>query len=197
MGSPGRARAGALVSLALVLAACGGATASLTTSAVATPSAAAVAVPSPSESAPDASVGLPSDSPSDAPADTPAPIDPCSLITRAEANAVAGVKTGDPLPAGDPAVRCVWPTPTSGAVGQVEIDVGDGAKKAYDIDHDVLQHTFKPVPGLGDEAYSEESYVFFRKGDLWIAIHVVRLDDPKTWMPKVVALAETVAGRLP
>jgi hypothetical protein len=150
----------------------------------------------------DPSVDLPADSPSDLPSDsptdapTPVPVDPCSLITRAEANAVAGTKTGAPLPEGDPATRCVWPTPTSGAIGQVELDVGDGAKKAYDIDATVLKHSFKPVAGLGDEAYVEDGSVFFRKGDTWVGIHIVRLDDSKTWTPKLIALAMTVAGQI-
>jgi hypothetical protein len=29
------------------------------------------------------------------------------------------------------------------------------------------------VPGLGDEAVIENDTLFFRKGDLWLAIHVV------------------------
>ncbi len=78
----------------------------------------------------------------------------------------------------------------------MEIDVGDGAKKAYDIDATVLKHTFQPVPGLGDEAYAEDGTVFFRKGDTWVAIHIVRLDDAKTWMPKLIALAMTVVDRM-
>ena len=159
---------------------------------------------------PDPSVDVPTDAPSDLPSDTPAdspsdaptdaptpiPVDPCSLVTRAEANAVAGTKTGAPMPEGDPATRCVWPTPTSGAIGQVELDVGDGAKKAYDIDATVLKHDFKPVPGLGVEAYVEDGSLFFRKGDTWVGIHIVRLDDSKIWTPKMIALAMTVAGRI-
>jgi hypothetical protein len=177
-----------------VLAACGGATPSTgAATTAATPSATAVP-PSPSLAASLAPSLEPSDVPSDPP--SAAPLDPCSLITRAEANAVTGVKTLAPEAAGDPPTRCVWATPTSGAVGQVEIDVGDGAKKAYDIDATVLKHTFTPIAGLGDEGYSEDGAVFFRAGTTWAAIHVTRLDDPKTWMPKLVALAKVVAGRL-
>jgi hypothetical protein len=123
-------------------------------------------------------------------------MDPCALITSAEANAVTGVKTLPPEVAGDPPSECIWATPTSGAVGQVQIDVGDGAKKAYDIDLTVLTHTFTPAAGVGDEAYAEDGAVFFRKGDTWVAIHIVRLDDSKLWMPKLVALAKTVATRV-
>ena len=30
-----------------------------------------------------------------------------------------------------------------------------------------------------------------------MAVHVVRLDDSGTWMPKLIALAKVVAGRAP
>ncbi len=181
--------------IALLVAACGGGGA--------TPaSAIALTGSSPSPTALTASIqsslAPPAGSPSDAPAGTPtpAPVDPCSLVTRAEANAVAGVQTLPPEPAGDPPTRCVWATPTNGAIGQVELDIGDGAKKAYDIDNTVLKHAFKPISGLGNEAYAEDGSVFFRKGDTWIGIHIVRLDDSKLWMPKLIALAMTVAGRI-
>jgi hypothetical protein len=131
------------------------------------------------------------------PEPTPAPIDPCSLVTRDEANTLAGVKVGDPMPAGDPPTHCTWPTPTSGAVGQTEVEVGDGAKKAYDIDNTVLHHAFTPVDGLADEAYQEDRAIFFRKGDVWVEISVVRLDSPTRLPAMLRQLADTVAGRLP
>jgi len=213
----------AVLALAVVVSGCGGGSASVSVSAVANVASSSPASSTPAEaqsSGDQASPGTsdapadspsdvptdspatsdsPTDAPSDAPTDSPAPVlpDPCALITGAEANAVAGVKTGTPLPEGDPVERCAWPTPTSGAVGQIEIGLGDGAKKAYDIDRTVLKHKFTPIPGLGDEGYAEDSAVFFRKGDLWVAMNVVRLDDARSWMPKLVALAKTVAGRLP
>lgn len=100
------------------------------------------------------------------------------------------------MPAGNPPDRCTWPTPPTGHVGQVEVGLGDGAKKAYDIDNKVLHHEFKTVAGLGDEGYSENAAVFFRVGETWVALNVVRLDDSSRWMPKLIALAKTVAGRL-
>ncbi len=190
-----------LVLVAVLVGACGGAAApsSGVTSTAALPSSGATAsqASQPAEASP--SMDLPATSASAAAASQPIDplsVNPCSVITQAEANAVAGVKTGDPMPAGDPPVRCVWPTPPDGAVGQVELGIGDGAKKAYDIDHDILKHTFTPIPGLGDEGYSESGAVFFRLGDVWVALNVVRLDDESRWMPKLIALAKTVAGRL-
>ena len=134
--------------------------------------------------------------PTDSPAPSPTPLDPCALITRDEANALAGVEVLDSQPAGNPPSRCVWPTPTTGAIGQVEIDVGDGAKKAYDIDSTVLHHDFQPVGDLGDEAYIEDKAIFFRVGDTWVAIHVIRLDSPSTLPARLADLARTVAGRV-
>jgi hypothetical protein len=99
-------------------------------------------------------------------------IDPCSLITQDEADGMVNSKLLDPLPQGEPPVRCVWPTPLEGPTAQVEIDVGDGAKKFLDVEK-LLEHQLDPVPGLGDEAVIENDTLFFRKGDLWLAIHVV------------------------
>jgi hypothetical protein len=185
--------------MAVVVSACGGGASPSVSNAAAIAASSSPSAPASSDQSP--SADAPSDSPADTPSDSPAEptaptVDPCALITVAEANAVTGVKTLPPEAAGDPPSRCVWATPTSGAIGQVEIDVGDGAKKTYDIDLTVLKHKFTPVAGLGDEGYAEDGTVFFRQGDTWVAIHIVRLDDSKLWMPKLIALAKTVATRV-
>lgn len=197
LSRPGTALAAAV--LTLFVAACGAAnvTPSPSLGALVASSVSPSTAASDQSASTDAPTDAPADTATDAPAEaTSSPVDPCSLITVAEANAVTGVKTLPPEAAGDPPTRCVWATPTSGAVGQVEIDVGDGAKKTYDLDLTVLKHTFTPVPGLGDEGYAEDGTVFFRKGDTWVAIHIVRLDDSKLWMPKLKSLAKTVADRI-
>jgi hypothetical protein len=175
-----------IVGIALVLAGCSATPATPAPTEVAQPS-----VEAPSAVA--SEVASPSDSPAEP---SPSPLDPCALITRDEANTLAGVKVLDPQPAGNPPSRCVWPTPTTGAVGQVEIDVGDGAKKAYDIDATVLKHDFTTVTGVGDEAYREDKAIFFRVGDTWVEINVVRLDSPSKLSDMLDELARTVAGRL-
>src|ERR1700752_2765046 len=78
----------------------------------------------------------------DATAATPPARDPCSLITPKEASAaVGGATLQDPVPAGNPAPdRCTWTAPPTDAIAQVEIGVGNGAKKSDDIDHDGLKH---------------------------------------------------------
>lgn len=188
--APGQVPVLALAMLSVILAAaCSAASATPAPAAIPSPSPAAVVAPEVSEA--------PSPTPTESPAEpSPAPLDPCALITRDEADALAGVKVLDPQPAGNPPSRCVWPTPVTGAVGQVEIEVGDGARKAYDIDATVLHHDFTPVARLGDEAYMEDKAIFFRAGDTWVEINVVRLDAPSRLPDMLVQLARTVAGRL-
>jgi hypothetical protein len=157
-----------LVIVAMAAVACSGGSALPSSGAIATtqptsvvgsaePSAAVSAEPSASASLAQPTVGT---------------IDPCSLITQDEADGMVNSKLLDPLPQGEPPVRCVWPTPLEGPTAQVEIDVGDGAKKFLDVEK-LLEHQLDPVPGLGDEAVIENDTLFFRKGDLWLAIHVV------------------------
>ncbi len=186
------ARRGALVALGagLLLAASTGA---CSTGPAATPTATPPPATAAPEMTPEPSLVVETDSP---PAPSPSPLDPCALITRDEANALAGVVVQDPEPAGQPPVRCVWPTPVTGTIGQVEIDVGDGAKKSYDIDATTLEHDFATIADLGDEAYAEDGAIFFRKGDTWVAIHLVSLDDPAKTAAKLEALARAVADRL-
>jgi hypothetical protein len=166
----------------------------------------AAAAPSPAPSAPPAAMDTPQPtdaavaSPSDAAAATdspsPAPVDACAVITMPEAAKVTGGKLGDPVPEGDPVTRCVWTAPPTGEVAQLEIDLGDGAKKSYDIDNSVLKHAFTAVAGLGDEAYAEDDAIFFRKGDTWVAIHLVRLNDASANAANLLALAKAVAARV-
>lgn len=137
--------------------------------------------------------------PTDTPADStlPPPIDPCSLISQSEANALAGAPLGAGIASGNPVpTECMWTAPPTASVGQVQIDVGDGAKKSYDIDHDALKHDFTTVPGLGDEAYAESDAIFFRSGTTWVAIHLVLLNDPAQNAARLVTLAKLVAGRI-
>ncbi len=147
-----------------------------------------------------ATASAPSDSASADATDaaSPAAVDPCSLITLKEAEAVVGgVTLQAGVPAGNPTPdRCVWTAPPTASIAQVEIDVGDGAKKSYDIDHDVLKHTFTTVPGLGDEAYQEDDAIFFRVGSTWVALHIELLNDPSANVVPMQKLAAAVAGRL-
>jgi hypothetical protein len=146
--------------------------------------------PSPSVADPSRSAGPPAEG-SGGPANAEA-IDPCSLVTKAEADQVSGVTL-------QPAVRslqlCTFPTPTTGTVAQLEIYVGDGAKKYLDIDKINLQHPFHRVPGVGDQAWAEDGAIFVQAKGIWIGLRLTRLDEVDTG-PALAQLAATVVGRL-
>jgi len=126
----------------------------------------------------------------------PVAIDACSLVTQQEAEALAQAKLQPPVGSGEGNDQCMWTAPPTDSVGQVQVNIGDGAKKQYDIDNEVLKHDFRPVPGLGDEAYVEDGDVFVRVGLTWISIGLVSLsvEDSK---PGLIALAKVVVTRVP
>jgi len=121
-----------------------------------------------------------------------ADVDPCALVTKAEAEKLAGTPLEDGVPVRE---TCTYSGPVTGPTAQVEVYVGDGAKKMLDIDRD-LGHAFEEVSGAGDEAYVEDGAVFVNKGGTWVAIRLVRLDDPAKYREPLADVARTVAGRL-
>lgn len=129
------------------------------------------------------------------PTPSPAPPDPCQIISQAEAEKLAGRDLRSPLPEGKPPVRCVWPTPLTGSVAQVEIDLGDGAQKFLDIERK-LDHALDPVPGLGDEAYVENDTVFVRTGSTWFSIHLIGHSSSDAYRQPLENLARVVLSRL-
>jgi len=119
-------------------------------------------------------------------------IAPCDALTKAEADKIAGLT----LQAGNAVEQtCTYTAPVDGPTGQVEIYLGEGAKSYLDVDRQI-GHTFEPVPGLGDEAFYEEDTVFFRKGQTWVAIQLVRTNDPAENKAPLIDAAKVVAGRL-
>lgn len=125
--------------------------------------------------------------------ETSAPdLDACTLVTRAEAETLAGT----PLQAGVPAQdTCVYSGPVTGPTAQVEVAFGDGSKKFLDIDR-TLGHEFRELPGVGDEAWAEEGTVFVRKGTVWASVNLVRLNDPAENKAALETVAAIVASRL-
>jgi len=119
--------------------------------------------------------------------------DPCSLVTQQEADAVAGTKL---QPKQRAEQLCTFATPTTGPTGQLEVYVGDGAKKYYDIDKINLGHKFRAVPGVGDEAYIEDGAIFVGAHGTWIGLRLLRLDDVDI-RPSLIQLAKVAVGRLP
>lgn len=168
--------------LAIIAAGCGGGT-----SATAGPTAAMTAEPTEAPTAPTV---------------TPEPemtfvaLDACAILPKNAAEKIAGTPL-DPGLAGNPLnPSCMYTGPVTGPLGQVSIFIGDGAKKTYDIDVQ-LNHEFKPVAGLGDEAYLENNGIFFRKGTTWVAIELVRLNDPAENAKPLIDAAKAVAAQLP
>ncbi|WP_433532302.1 hypothetical protein ACQPYA_09830 [Micromonospora sp. CA-263727] len=129
--------------------------------------------------------------PPEPPADPPK-VDACALVAKQEAEKLAGTALEDAVSGGE---SCSYTGPVSGPLAQVEIYVGDGAKKILDIDRD-LDHKFETLSGIGDEAYLEDGAVFVNASGVWVAIRLVRLDDPATYNKRLTDLARTVAGRL-
>jgi len=125
--------------------------------------------------------------------------DPCELVPIDAASQLlpgAVLQPGVVAGPGDDKM-CQYAGDPSGPTAQVEIYVGAGAKKSLDIDKDALAHEFTMPTGIGDEAYLEDSNVFFRKGTLWVQIRVVTLDvDPAVVQANLTTLATTVAQGL-
>lgn len=119
--------------------------------------------------------------------------DACALLAKADAELLARTPLEDAVPAPN---SCTYTGPVTGPVAQVEVYVGDGAKKMLDIDRDDLGHAFTEVPGIGDEALLEEGAIFVRKGAVWVAIRLVLLNDPAENVAPLEAAARTAAGRM-
>jgi Protein of unknown function (DUF3558) len=122
-------------------------------------------------------------------------VDPCRLVTRSDAEQLAGTQLNPAVEIKGESPSCTYSGPVTGPLAQVEVYVGDGAKKILDIDRQ-LHHTLTAVPGTGDEAFEEDGAIFLRKSDLWVAIRLVRLQDPKLSREPLELLARTVASRL-
>ncbi|MFY1575370.1 hypothetical protein ACN26Z_10845 [Verrucosispora sp. WMMD703] len=120
------------------------------------------------------------------------PVDACALVPKEDAEKLAGTRLEDPVPVRE---TCTYSGPVSGPLAQVEVYVGDGAKKILDVDRD-LDHEFETLSGIGDEAYLEDGAVFVHAAGVWVAIRLVRLDDPAKYHKPLTELARTVAGRL-
>ncbi|MEV4656999.1 hypothetical protein [Micromonospora sp. NPDC049301] len=123
-------------------------------------------------------------------------VDACALVTKTEAEKLAGTPLEDPLEkAAADRDTCTYTGPVTGPTAQVEVYVGDGAKKFLDIDRE-LGHKLTPISGAGDEAYAEDGTVFVSKAGVWACVRLVRSEDPATYRSALEAVARTAAGRL-
>lgn len=139
----------------------------------------------------DAANDATTEAPTDAPAEVPPPeVQVCELVTDEEAEVLAATPLDAPVPSAE---SCRWTGPVTGPLAQVEIYVGDGAKKIFDIDQ-TLEHEFVPVAGIGDEAHAEDGAIFFSVSGRWVAIRLVGLGDSAA--ARLEALARAVADRM-
>jgi len=156
-----------------------------------------VACPTPIPTQLAAESDVPASTESEPPAATlAAALDACAIVPKSDAELLAGTPLNDGA-AGNPLdPSCTYTGPTTGPLGQVSVYTGPGAKKTYDIDVQ-LQHVFAPVADIGDEAYEEPFAIFFRKGETWIAIELVRLNDAGADRIPLEDVARRAAARLP
>ena len=136
---------------------------------------------------------------SSAPA-APKKLDACALLTKAEAEALAGTPLDPAVPAGAAGsgdiTLCQFTGPTTGPTAQVEVFVGDGAKKQLDIDKDNLMHAFTTVPGVGDQCLQEDDNIFVEKNGTWASINLVVLNDAAQNVVPLQTAIKLVASRL-
>ena len=128
---------------------------------------------------------------------TPAKLDSCALVPQAQAETLIATKLQPGVHDSTTDVdSCTYSGDPSGPTAQVEVFIGAGAKHFYDDDHDVLQHTFTDVPGLGDESHEEDFNIFFRKGSTWVALRLTSLDDWSTFKARAESLAKDLASKI-
>jgi hypothetical protein len=122
----------------------------------------------------------------------PASLDACALVTKPEAEKLAGTPLDDAAPIRE---TCTYTGPPTGPTAQVEVYVGDGAKKYLDIERD-LGHELRPLAGVGEEAYASIEAVFVLKAGVWATVRLVRLNDPAENRKPLENIARTVAERM-
>ena len=122
-------------------------------------------------------------------------VDACAVLPQHEAEAIAQTPLEEGVP-GDPAhPSCLYPGPVDGPLAQVEIFIGDGAEKFYEIER-TLEHQLVELPGIGDEAYSYENTLFARTGATWVALRLVRLNDPAENADALASALSTIVDRV-
>jgi hypothetical protein len=131
----------------------------------------------------------------------PAKLDACALLTKTEAEALAGTPLNDAVAAGPAGsgdnTLCQFTGPTTGPTAQVEVFVGDGAKKQLDIDRDNLMHPFTDCAGIGDQCLQEDDNIFVEKNGTWASINLVLLNDPSMNVQPLQTAIKQIADRLP
>jgi hypothetical protein len=128
-------------------------------------------------------------------------VDPCTLLTMEEAEAIVRVKLDRPAPVnlGSARPSCTFHGFPTGPVAKVDVMVGGGAEALLATDRRLNEadpDAFSPVEELGDEAYIRRSAVYFRQGDTWTVVAAVRLIDEAMLREPLIAAGRAVAARL-
>jgi len=118
--------------------------------------------------------------------------DPCALVSRQEAEQLAGISLNGAVTQPE---TCTYTAPPNGPTAQVEVFAGKTAESYLAAERGV-GHVLRPLPGIGDEAYVEDYAVFVQKRDFWVSIDLTRSNDPAENRGPLENLARTVAGRL-
>jgi hypothetical protein len=124
--------------------------------------------------------------------------DACTLLTRAEAKALAGVTLNPPedTPPTDanPIGMCEWNAPVTGPSGTVQLFVQHDVPRALQIDK-AIHHKFRTIAGIGDQTLEEpeNASIFVRKGAVWVYLTVPYSATPA----QMESAARAIVARLP
>ena len=161
-------------------------------------------------SAGEAGVGIIRATPPPAPRTTVLPVvghlDPCALVTEAEAAAVAGRRVSPPqrvvgtTPSGSTAPSCVYSyldRPGAVIVGVVRDDASPQDFEADKHQLEAAGHAGRPVAGLGDAAFQAGDFIFVRKNRVALSLAVTGLPTDAAQVEATTTLAQLVLTRLP
>ncbi|MGH9162809.1 MAG: DUF3558 domain-containing protein [Vicinamibacteraceae bacterium] len=121
------------------------------------------------------------------------PPDPCALVTKADAEKLAGEPMQD---AGRGPQTCAY-GPPEGGLPRVEVYVGDPSQRYLTIEQS-QGRKFRTLSGAGDEAFVSDAtaLLFIKKSDLLVAVRYVTLSDEAEYRKRFEDLARVIAGRI-
>lgn len=126
-------------------------------------------------------------------------LDTCGLFTKDAAEQLVGTTLADGDAVKDPTQpSCTYaPDPNSGITAQAALHTGGGAESYYHVDHDIVNHDFADVPGLGDEGHLERQGIFWKTQGVWFSITMLRLvEDDHAYDQPLIDAAKAVQAKL-
>lgn len=124
-------------------------------------------------------------------------IDPCTLVTREEAEAIVRASLLEARPAnlGSERPSCTYGADPAGTTAQVQIFLGEGAESLI-ATHRRLGGDLIEVEELGDGAFLRHSTLHFHSAGIPVVLSVVRLVDAKTLHAPMIDAARTIVQRI-